>query len=370
MKRGSALYHLHGDHLCSACAQCPTDGVRSGFGSISLTTTGSVVEASRTYYAYGAQRSASGDLKTDRTFTGQKHDATGLLYYNARYYDPALGTFISPDSLVPDASRVIDYNRFLYARGNPLKYNDPSGHASAESIREWEYKKRWYNAHGYFWGGSHWNKRGKPVIKTRQNATDVLDTAGIKPDNNFSDDELIKLAKGISAFAKKIEEIPNHRKVNGLAQIDSLIEDEVKWSRKEQGSGLCGIQITHTPSACAWNEGVEFYDALFDGSHTDEQIAAMAVHEMAHEIHFDPASLSKCVPGEPRCGIRDQAEEFLNNRYALTSYAAQGVIRGVEYWAEAVGVWVFGKDYPGLNVDITKPYMTEIFDWVEGIVGP
>ena len=40
VKRGSTLYHLHGDHL----------------GSTSLTTAGSVVEASRTYYAYGAQR--------------------------------------------------------------------------------------------------------------------------------------------------------------------------------------------------------------------------------------------------------------------------------------------------------------------------
>ena len=31
-----------------------------------------------------------------------------MLYYNARYYDPALGTFISPDSLVPDAEMVIE----------------------------------------------------------------------------------------------------------------------------------------------------------------------------------------------------------------------------------------------------------------------
>ena len=112
VKRGSALYHLHGDHL----------------GSTSLTTAGSVVEASRAYYAYGSERSASGDLRTDRTFTGQKSDATGLLYYNARYYDPALGTFISPDTIVPDPGRLIDYNRFLYVRGNPLKYTDPSRH--------------------------------------------------------------------------------------------------------------------------------------------------------------------------------------------------------------------------------------------------
>ena len=105
VKRGSTLYHLHGDHL----------------GSASLTTAGSAVEASRAYYAYGAERAATGDLKTDRTFTGQKSDATGLLYYNARYYDPALGTFISPDSIVPNPARLIDYNRFLSARGNPIK---------------------------------------------------------------------------------------------------------------------------------------------------------------------------------------------------------------------------------------------------------
>ena len=62
VKRGSTLYHLHGDHL----------------GSTSLTTAGSAVEASRAYYAYGSERSASGDLQTDRTFTGQKRDAGAL----------------------------------------------------------------------------------------------------------------------------------------------------------------------------------------------------------------------------------------------------------------------------------------------------
>jgi RHS repeat-associated protein len=67
-------------------------------------------------------------LTTDRTFTGQKADGAGLLYMNARYYDPALGVFLSPDTVVPDAGTVIDYNRFMYARGNPLRYVDPSGH--------------------------------------------------------------------------------------------------------------------------------------------------------------------------------------------------------------------------------------------------
>ena len=112
VQRASALFHLQGDHL----------------GSTSPTTAGSAVEASKSYYAYGEERAAAGHLQTDRTFTGQKREASGLMYYNACYYDPALGTFISPDTIVPDPGKVIDYNRFLYTRGNPLIYTDPSGH--------------------------------------------------------------------------------------------------------------------------------------------------------------------------------------------------------------------------------------------------
>lgn len=32
---------------------------------------------------------------------------------------------------MPDSTNVLDYNRYLYAGGNPLKYNDPSGHCPA-----------------------------------------------------------------------------------------------------------------------------------------------------------------------------------------------------------------------------------------------
>jgi pimeloyl-ACP methyl ester carboxylesterase len=53
-----------------------------------------------------------------------------LLYFNARYYDSALGQFLSPDTLVPDAGVLFDYNRYMYVRGNPLKYTDPSGHVA------------------------------------------------------------------------------------------------------------------------------------------------------------------------------------------------------------------------------------------------
>ncbi len=48
------------------------------------------------YDAYGNARvGAPAALPTDRGYTGQLADATGLLNYGARYYDPAVGSFIS-----------------------------------------------------------------------------------------------------------------------------------------------------------------------------------------------------------------------------------------------------------------------------------
>ena len=96
-------------------------------GSVVATTQGATVTGSRLYRAYGAKRSG-GDFPFARNYTGQEMDDTGLLYYGARYYDPTIGRFVSPDTLIPDPTQPLDYNRYLYGRGNPLKYNDPTGH--------------------------------------------------------------------------------------------------------------------------------------------------------------------------------------------------------------------------------------------------
>ncbi len=87
-RQGSTLKYLHGDHL----------------GGTVLETTGSSVAADQKYWAYGNQRD-SGPVSTSRRFTGQVYDGSGLYYYNARYYDPGLGMFISPDTIVPNAGR-------------------------------------------------------------------------------------------------------------------------------------------------------------------------------------------------------------------------------------------------------------------------
>ena len=68
-------------------------------------------------------------------FTGQQYDSeTGLYYYGARYYDPFIGRFISPDSVVDDALDSQGYNRYSYCKNNPVVYGDPSGNRSFKDV--------------------------------------------------------------------------------------------------------------------------------------------------------------------------------------------------------------------------------------------
>lgn len=56
-------------------------------------------------------------------------DDSGLYYFNARYYDPDTGRFLSPDtSLGADPLHHGALNRYAFAANNPITYSDPSGH--------------------------------------------------------------------------------------------------------------------------------------------------------------------------------------------------------------------------------------------------
>jgi RHS repeat-associated protein len=115
-RRGSEVYFIHGDHL----------------GSTSLTTdnSGTVVAETR-YLPYGEVRwTAGGAQPTDFTFTGQRAErGFGLMDYKARYYDPRLGRFISPDSIVPELGNPQSLNRYSYVNNSPVRFNDLSGHS-------------------------------------------------------------------------------------------------------------------------------------------------------------------------------------------------------------------------------------------------
>jgi RHS repeat-associated protein len=97
------------------------------------------------YFPYGGERHSTAEMPQDQRYTGQVSDATanasggsGLLYYNARYYDPVTAQFTQPDTIVPDPSSPADLNRFAYVRGNPVRFVDPSGHCTIGVSEIWE----------------------------------------------------------------------------------------------------------------------------------------------------------------------------------------------------------------------------------------
>ncbi len=120
---GNALAYLFSDHLGSTRVAADPNGT---------------LVARQSYYPYGAVRTSSGSLPTERTFTGQVSDvdSTGLLFFNARYYDGALGRFVSADSIVPAPSNPQSLNRYSFVLNNPIKYTDPTGHRPCEGLDE------------------------------------------------------------------------------------------------------------------------------------------------------------------------------------------------------------------------------------------
>ncbi len=114
---GKTLYY-HTDHL--------------GGANVLTDETGVVKEITE-YEPYGdfSRRDTLGNPEEVawHYFTGHVYDdETGLIYMQARYYDPKLGRFISADTIVQSPSNPQTFNRYSYAGNNPVNYIDPSGH--------------------------------------------------------------------------------------------------------------------------------------------------------------------------------------------------------------------------------------------------
>ncbi|MEZ4711495.1 MAG: RHS repeat-associated core domain-containing protein [Caldilineaceae bacterium] len=68
------------------------------------------------YHPWGADRFTSGSTPTSFKYTGQRQEAgIGLYFYGARWYDPALGRFTQPDTVVPSPGDAQTLNKDMRA---------------------------------------------------------------------------------------------------------------------------------------------------------------------------------------------------------------------------------------------------------------
>lgn len=112
---------------------------QSHIGSSSVITDGEGnLTAHNSYLPFGEidqARSAGSDVVTHKFASQELDEESGLAYYGARYYDPAIGRFLSADSVVPgNGNEPQAFNRYSLADNNPVTYTDPSGHWSWKGV--------------------------------------------------------------------------------------------------------------------------------------------------------------------------------------------------------------------------------------------
>ena len=124
ISNGTALTWLHHDHL----------------GSTTMTTNSSGQSTDTAEYNIFGQIRSGKISATNYLYTGQEWDASlvnstsGLYYYKSRYYDPSLGRFTTPDSIIPGIYDSQAFGSYSYVGNNPVTYTDPSGHVRETEI--------------------------------------------------------------------------------------------------------------------------------------------------------------------------------------------------------------------------------------------
>ena len=138
---------IHSDHLHSATI---------------LTGAGGVEIRRLAYAAFGEEleNTGTGD-EAKYSYTGKELDSSGLMYYGARYYDPALARFITADTVYDAGPQGL--NRYSYALNNPIRYRDPSGHSAIPS---------------FFWESLPGQQLAGELQAVEQTVETALDTSG------------------------------------------------------------------------------------------------------------------------------------------------------------------------------------------------
>ena len=210
-------YFYHKDHL----------------GSSSVMTdypAGATVETTA-YLPFGHDRDHTGADVTDYKFTDQEKDTeTGLYNYDARMYDPVVGRFISPDSIVQDWYDPQSLNRYAYCLNNPLKYVDPTGHASWPTASN-KIKKGGSTGYIGYYGNSRKYASGDPKFHSG------VDIPGKKTDTAKA------FKKGTVSFADNANDnygnkviLKHTENVNGDEKVSWSIYSHLSEINVEQGA--------------------------------------------------------------------------------------------------------------------------------------
>jgi RHS repeat-associated protein len=113
---------------CLAVLPLSPSATPSHLGSVrQMTDSSGTPTYAASYDPYGNPLDQTSPTATNQGYTGQQTDSDGLIYLRARYYNPSMGTFLTPDPVMASLSRSGSMNGYGYVEGNPTNLTDPSG---------------------------------------------------------------------------------------------------------------------------------------------------------------------------------------------------------------------------------------------------
>jgi RHS repeat-associated protein len=86
------------------------------------------VDLAQSFDPFGVPFEASGSGESDFAYTGEwRGSYIDLLFLRARWYDPAVGRFVTQDPWPGDVLTPQSLNDWGYVAGNPVNFSDPTG---------------------------------------------------------------------------------------------------------------------------------------------------------------------------------------------------------------------------------------------------
>lgn len=123
------------------------------------------------YAPYGTTVAGMSPAPDGPGYTGHVNDPdTGLVYMQARYYDPAVGRFISRDP----AGQKAGFNDYAYVNDNPINMIDPTGMFQCSNKTSCDAGMR---LRSDFQKAQQHYKSGSPAYKTLEAGIKALGTA-------------------------------------------------------------------------------------------------------------------------------------------------------------------------------------------------
>ena len=253
------LFYMQGDHL--------------GSSSLVMTTSGTL-NTRQTYFPYGAKRTTEGSpLPMDYTFTGQKSDdSTGLMFYNARYYDTTLGRFTQADTIVPSPMNPQSLNRYGYVRNNPINLTDPTGHEEGNCEQQNPDCDAYFHAQGVCWNHNI-EEYSKQCPATADNPDVIEDVYGVEVEGLWSGAELNALVRALHAVVNAFNELTGY----GLASFKNIWGGIIIRRCHEEDIGCVAPEANWVGD---YSNGVI---RLFDGTFRAGYSATKGIiHELGH----------------------------------------------------------------------------------------